>query len=95
MKKVDRVINVIFAFGAAIVIYGALLKILHKPGADLFLQIGLYAEVSIFCIMGIQEIFKKPEQNNAIIQTPSVGSNWELTESINSLNQTLKKVFNQ
>lgn len=97
MKKLEKAINVIFSVGAAIVIFGALQKITHGPGADLFLSIGLYVEVGIFLIMAAQEAFRvesvSREMKN-VVEKKSADP-LALTESINNLNRTIKKVFNQ
>jgi gliding motility-associated protein GldL len=45
--------DVAVSLAAAVVIFGALQKILHTPIADLFLQIGLYTEAAIFAMYGI------------------------------------------
>jgi gliding motility-associated protein GldL len=45
--------DVAVSIAAAVVIFGALQKILHTPIADLFLQIGLYTEAAIFAMYGI------------------------------------------
>jgi len=45
--------NLIIGVGAAIVMVGALFKITHKPGADIFLTVGLLAEAFIFALQGI------------------------------------------
>lgn len=49
--------DVAVSVAAAIVIFGALQKILHTPIADLFLKIGLYTEAGIFLLYGIIYIF--------------------------------------
>jgi hypothetical protein len=97
MKKAEKIINVIFSVGAAVVIYGALLKITHKPGADLFLSIGLYVEVFIFLIMAAREAFKveSVSQEMKKVAEQKQFDPLALTESINNLNRTIKKVFNQ
>jgi gliding motility-associated protein GldL len=51
--KTSKWLDVAVSLAAAVVIFGALQKILHTPIADLFLQIGLYAEAAIFAIYGI------------------------------------------
>lgn len=45
--------NLLIGVGAAIVMVGALFKLTHKPGADIFLTIGLLTEAAIFFIQGI------------------------------------------
>lgn len=49
-KKGKIILNFIFSFGAAIVILGALFKILHWRGANGMLMAGMFTEVAIFTI---------------------------------------------
>lgn len=51
--KVSKRMDVAVSIAAAVVIFGALQKILHTAIADLFLQIGLYTEAAIFAMYGI------------------------------------------
>jgi len=51
--KVSKWLDVAVSLAAAVVIFGALQKILHTAIADLFLQIGLYSEAAIFAVYGI------------------------------------------
>ena len=51
--KLSKWMDVAVSIAAAVVIFGALQKILHTPIADLFLQIGLYTEAAIFAMYGI------------------------------------------
>ena len=51
--KVSKWMDVAVSIAAAVVIFGALQKILHTPIADLFLKIGLYTEAAIFAMYGI------------------------------------------
>jgi len=51
--KVSKWMDVAVSIAAAVVIFGALQKILHTAIADLFLQIGLYTEAAIFAMYGI------------------------------------------
>jgi gliding motility-associated protein GldL len=51
--KLSKWMDVAVSMAAAVVIFGALQKILHTPIADLFLQIGLYTEAAIFAMYGI------------------------------------------
>jgi len=55
--------DVAVSVAAAIVIFGALQKILHTPIADLFLKIGLYTEAGIFLLYGIIYIFSPLEDH--------------------------------
>jgi gliding motility-associated protein GldL len=49
-KSTERLVNVIVCVGAAIVIFGAWAKILHKPFADIMLTVGLLTEAAIFLV---------------------------------------------
>ena len=51
--KTSKWMDVAVSLAAAVVIFGALQKILHTAIADLFLQIGLYTEAVIFALYGI------------------------------------------
>ena len=44
-----------YSFGASIVIIGALFKIQHYPGSNVFLPLGLGTEALIFIFFGIQK----------------------------------------
>lgn len=49
-KSTERLVNIIVCVGAAVVIFGAWAKILHKPFADWMLTIGLLTEAAIFLV---------------------------------------------
>jgi gliding motility-associated protein GldL len=51
--KVSRLVDVFVSIAAAVVIYGALQKILHSPIADIMLKIGLTTEALVFLVYGI------------------------------------------
>ena len=55
----QRVFNFAYSFGAAIVIMGALFKLLHLPMADLMLCVGMGVEALIFALSA----FDKPAKN--------------------------------
>jgi len=46
----NRLVNVVVCVGAAVVIFGAWAKILHKPFADVMLTVGLLTEALIFLV---------------------------------------------
>ena len=48
--KTNKIINVVISLGAAVVILGALTKLINLPGADWLLVIGLTTEAIIFVI---------------------------------------------
>jgi len=51
--KVSKAFDVLVSVAAAVVIYGALQKLLHTPIADLMLKIGLTTEAIIFLCYGV------------------------------------------
>jgi gliding motility-associated protein GldL len=50
--KVSKIVDVFVSIAAAIVIWGALRKILHAPDADMWLKIGLTTEALVFLVYG-------------------------------------------
>ncbi len=51
--KVGKIVDVFVSIAAAIVIWGALRKILHASDADMWLKIGLTTEALVFLVYGI------------------------------------------
>ena len=49
-KSLEKIINSVVSVGAAVVIFGAWAKILHKSYADVMLTVGLLTEAAIFLI---------------------------------------------
>jgi gliding motility-associated protein GldL len=60
-KKFKKTMNFVYGFGAAIVIVGALFKILHLPGANLMLSVGLLTEALIFVISAFEPVHQEPD----------------------------------
>jgi gliding motility-associated protein GldL len=58
----ERIINVIASFGAAVVIVGALFKILHWSGANEMLMVGMFTEAAIFILFGVLYLAARPEK---------------------------------
>ena len=48
----------VYGLGAAVVIVGAMFKILHLPGAGVFLAVGLTTEAVIFFLSAFEPIHK-------------------------------------
>ena len=59
----EKSINVIASFGAAIVIVGALFKILHWDGANAMLMVGMFTEAVIFILFGVLYLKTKEEKH--------------------------------
>ena len=57
----ETIMPKIYGIGAAVVIIGALFKILHLPGANLMLMIGLSVEAGIFFFSAFEPQHKDPD----------------------------------
>src|SRR6266480_5417097 len=49
--KGQIILNFLFSFFAAVVIFAAMMKILHWSGADYAIMVGLMAETTVFLVM--------------------------------------------
>jgi len=58
-KKFKLTMKYIYGWGASIVIVGALFKILHWPGADIMLIVGLLTEALIFFISAFEPLHEE------------------------------------
>ena len=61
--NLEKNINVIASFGAAVVIVGALFKIVHWDGANEMLMVGMFTEAAIFIMFGVLYLNAKPERS--------------------------------
>ncbi len=57
----ETIMPKIYGIGAAVVIIGALFKILHLPGANLMLMIGLSVEAGIFFLSAFEPKHEEPD----------------------------------
>ena len=71
-RPIDRVLNVLVSVAAVPVLLGALFKITHAPGADLWLKIGLYTEAAIFLCYGLLYMFSPPPESAIITEVAPV-----------------------
>ncbi|MDE3143782.1 MAG: gliding motility protein GldL [Bacteroidota bacterium] len=55
--KVSKIVDVFVSIAAAVVIWGALRKILHAEDADLWLRIGLSTEAGVFLVYGLLYLY--------------------------------------
>lgn len=55
-----KTFNILYSVGASVVILGALFKLLHVPGADFMLILGMGTEAIIFFISAFDEPAKEP-----------------------------------
>jgi hypothetical protein len=90
----DKIINSIFSFGAALVVFGAWAKLEHKEFGNKALTIGMLVETGIFCIYGFLEWRNKSPQQNRNETANSEGVDLgDLTDTMKETNQILNKVF--
>jgi len=60
-KKGKRIMGMVYGLGAAVVIVGALFKILHWPGANEMLTVGLLTEAAIFFLSAFEKPHEDPD----------------------------------
>lgn len=60
-SKKERMINIFFSLGASVVILGAMFKLLHLPGAEVMLLVGMTTEAIIFAISASEKPAKSYE----------------------------------
>ena len=74
--KVSKIVDVFVSVAAAVVIWGALRKILHYPDADFWLKLGLTTEAIVFLVYGFLYIkYPAVEEHHApavAAKTPNV-----------------------
>ena len=61
-RPIDRILNIFVSAAAVPVLLGALFKITHAPGADVWLKIGLYTESIIFLGYALLYVFAPPPE---------------------------------
>lgn len=71
-RPIDRILNVLVSAAAVPVLLGALFKITHAPGADLWLKIGLYTEAAIFAAYALLYLLAPPPEGAAPAQAVAV-----------------------
>ncbi|MDA1182400.1 MAG: gliding motility protein GldL [Bacteroidetes bacterium] len=84
--------NFTYGVGAAIVIVGALFKILHWKGADTMLTIGLLTEAAIFCISAFEPVHMDPDWS---LVYPELAGGEITTKKVGSVSQQLDTMLAQ
>jgi gliding motility-associated protein GldL len=64
--KVSRVVDIFVSVAAAVVIWGALQKLLHTSWADFFLKVGLGTEAAVFLVYGILYLWYPAIDDNKV-----------------------------
>ena len=74
-RPIDRLLNIFVSFAAVPVLIGALFKIIHAPGADALLKVGLWTEAAVFVAYGLLYIFAPPPEGPASPSPAAAGGN--------------------
>jgi hypothetical protein len=91
---VDKLMNTIYSFGAAFVIFGAWGKIEHKEFGSDALTAGLLTETALFFVYGLLEWRKRPQhQPDSKREEADPAKVEELTATLNKTNRLMNKVF--
>ena len=90
-EKTNKIVNVIISLGAAVVIIGALAKIIHLSWADWALIVGLTTEAGIFVIYAF--LPPPPVDHGGGTGGGKVDAT-ELVHALNSVQKTVQDVSN-
>lgn len=87
-SKVSKWMDVAVSIAAAVVIWGALRKILHTPDADMWLKIGLTTEAIVFLAYGLLYLMFPPvkEEYEGAVKAVPVGN-----PALNSMDKMLQE----
>lgn len=66
VSALEKIVNIIVSVGAAVVIFGAWAKILHKSFADQMLTVGLLTEAAIFLLYAYLELKKGAVEHEGV-----------------------------
>ncbi len=73
-RPIDRILNVFVSAAAVPVLLGALFKITHAPGADIWLKVGLYTEAAVFLAYAILYWVAPPPEGPAVAAVADTGN---------------------
>jgi len=87
-SKVSKYVDIAVSVAAAVVIWGALRKILHTADADMWLKIGLTTEAVVFLIYGVLYLIYPPvkEEYEGSVKAVPVGN-----PALNSMDKMLQE----
>jgi len=86
----NKVMPMIYGLGAAVVIVGAMFKIMHWPGAGPMLVVGLSTEALIFAFSAFQPVHKDPEWSRVYPQLADDYDGYEEEEEATGTGLTKK-----
>jgi gliding motility-associated protein GldL len=73
-RPIDRLLNILVSAAAVPVLLGALFKITHAPGADVWLKIGLYTEAAIFLGYALLYLLAPPPEGAVAVAQVETGN---------------------
>ena len=91
-EKTNKIVNVIISSGAAVVIIGAMAKIIHLSWADWALIVGLLTEAGIFIIYAF--LPPPPVDHGGGAMGGGKVDATELVHALNSVQKTVQEVSN-
>ncbi len=74
-RPIDRVLNIFVSAAAVPVLLGALFKITHAPGADVWLKVGLYTEAAVFLAYALLYLLAPPPEDGVAAAPVAAESN--------------------
>jgi gliding motility-associated protein GldL len=86
----DKIMPMIYGIGAAVVIVGAMFKIMHWPGAGPMLVVGLSVEAFIFFMSAFQPIHKDPDWTKVYPQLADEYDSYDEGDEASTTNLTGK-----
>jgi gliding motility-associated protein GldL len=93
VKSGKKILNYVYSWGAAVVILGALFKILHLPGANIMLIFGMGTEVLIFVISGFEPQYDTHQEYEWEKVYPELASEGPVNKNQKPLTQQLDKML--
>jgi gliding motility-associated protein GldL len=89
-KKLEKIVNTIVSVGAAVVIFGAWAKLLHKSFADFMLTVGLLTEAAIFLLYA----FLPPAGNEMADVAEALKKNTDSSPANDEIKKLIEKEIN-
>jgi uncharacterized protein YoxC len=89
-ERTNKLVNIVISLGAAIVIIGALAKIIHLEWANYALVVGLLTEAAIIFV--IYAFLPPPPVDNVTKTTDGKINATELVAALNNVQQTVQNV---
>jgi len=99
----EKILNTAYSFAAAVVVFGAWVKLEQKEFGSIALTVGLLVESGIFMIYGLMEWRSRPRAAGSpeqpetplakMSETPTPENAQELARTMERTNRILTKIF--